>query len=461
MTAPADHADMLVKDAELVVTMSGDEVAGGWVAIRDGFVTGIGIAGDEPEATEQLSARGCLVTPGLINTHHHIHQNLMRSYAPVANSDWMTWRAGLGPSWARLDEEASYVSAWIGMAELALGGCTTTSDHMFLHPHPRLIDGEVAAAGEVGMRLHAARGGMDVRHETNGYREAALFESPDGILEDCERLVGRYHQRSPGAMVQIALAPCSLLDSSPEVIRAAADLAERLDVRLHMHLATGPPEAEYCLARFGRRPLDHFAELGWGGDRTWVAHCNAVEPGEIARLARWGTGVAHCPSSNMLLGLGAAPVGAMLRAGVNVGLGCDGSAAADHASLWLEARSALLLARMIEGAATHERRIGARDVLAIATVGSATCLGRAGELGVLAPGACGDLVAWPLEGVRFAGAWSDPVEAWLRCGPLSARHTVCAGVALVRDGELCLPGLDEMLTRHARISRQWHAEAAA
>jgi 8-oxoguanine deaminase len=190
-----------------------------------------------------------------------------------------------------------------------------------------------------------------------------------------------------------------------------------------------------------------------------VAHCNSVTSDEVGRLANWGTGVAHCPSSNMLLGLGVAPVGEMLRAGVHVGLGCDGSAATDHASLWLEARAALLLGRLIEGAATGHRRMGARDMLEIATVGSAACLGRSGELGVLAPGACADLVAWPLEGVRFAGAWTDPVEAWLRCGPVDARHTVVGGKAIVRNGALELPKLDEMLREHERISRSWQASA--
>jgi cytosine/adenosine deaminase-related metal-dependent hydrolase len=458
MTA-ATPPDLLVRNAELLVTMTGEEVPGGWVSMRDGVIDALGGAGDEPAAAAELSARGCLVTPGLINTHHHIFQNLMRSYAPVVNSDWLVWREGLGGTWARVDEEASYVSAWIGLAELALGGCTTTSDHIFLHPHPRLVDGEIAAAGEVGLRLHAARGAMDMQHETGGYREPALFETPDEILADFERLASTYHDPSPTAMIQIAFAPCSLMDSSPEVLRGAAELAERLDVRLHTHLAMSPPEADYCLAHYGQRPVDYFEELGWAGSRSWVAHCNSVNSDEINRLAGWGTGVAHCPSSNMLLGLGAAPVGEMLRAGVRVGLGCDGSAATDHASLWLEARAALLLGRLIEGAATGHRRMGARDVLEIATVGSAACLGRTGELGVLAPGACADLVAWPLEGVRFAGAWSDPVEAWLRCGPVDARHTVVGGRVIVRNGTLELPKLDEMLREHERISRSWQANA--
>ena len=266
-----------------------------------------------------------------------------------------------------------------------------------------------------------------------------------------------YHDRSTGAMVQIALGPCSTFDATDELMTATAELAERLDVRLHTHLAQVPPEEAFSLEHFGKRPVDRFEALGWASDRAWVAHCIFVDDGEVARLGRWGTGVSHCPSSNSLICVGIAPVKELRTAGVPVGLGCDGSASTDHASLWLEARTALLLGRLRHGATA----MSARDVLEIATVGSAACLGRAGELGLLAPGACGDLVAWPLEGVLFAGAWSDPVEAWLRCGPLAARHTVVAGRAVVRDGQLTLAKLDEMLREHERISRDWQAVALA
>jgi cytosine/adenosine deaminase-related metal-dependent hydrolase len=443
--------DLVVRGAELVVTMTGEEIPGGWVAIADGLVTAVGRPGEEPEAATTLDARGCLVTPGLINTHHHIFQNLTRSYRPVVNADLLTWLHVLGETWTALDEEAAYVSAWIGLAELALGGCTTSSDHLHIHPAPRLIDAEVAAAREIGLRFHPVRGGMDLRPEDGGVIPHAAVQDIDTILADCERLVADHHDPRHGAMVRVAIGPSSMFDSTPELMREAKDLAERLDVRLHTHLAQVPNEEAFCLERFGRRPIELFEDLGWGSDRAWVAHC--IFPGEegIRRLGACGTGVAHCPSSNMLISQGLAPVAELRAAGVPVGIGCDGSASTDHASLWLEARTALLIARARHGS----QAMGARDVLAIATRGSAACLGREGELGVLEPGACGDLVAWPLEGIAFAGALTDPVEAWLRCGPVAARHTVVAGRAVVRDGVLVDPGVEDMLRRHRAIASAW------
>jgi cytosine/adenosine deaminase-related metal-dependent hydrolase len=445
--------DLLVRGAELLVTMDGDDMPGGWVGIRDGEVKGVGGPGSEPEAAEVLDAGGCLVTPGLVNTHHHIFQNLTRAFGPVVNADLLTWLHALSNLWVRLDEEAAYVSAWIGLAELALGGCTTTADHLHLHPRPRLVDAAIAAAGEVGLRLHAVRGAMDLRAEDGGVVPDAAVQPVDEILEDCERLVLAHHDPSPLAMVRVALGPSSPFDSTPALMEAAARLAERLGVRLHTHLAQVPDEEAYCLERLGRRPVDLLADVGWGGERTWVAHCIYPSPDDIARLGRWGIGVAHCPSSNALICEGIAPVAALRAAGVPVGLGCDGSASTDHASMWLEARTALLLGRLRGG----PTGMSARDVLEIATVGSAACLGRTRELGMLAPGACGDVVAWPLQGVAFAGALSDPVETWLRCGPVAPRHTVVAGRVVVRDGALQLPGVEEMLRRHEAIARSWQA----
>jgi len=448
--------DLLVRDATLLVTMTGDELPGGWVSIREGIIEAVGAAGREPPAREVLSARGCIVTPGLINTHHHMFQNLMRSFGPVINSDWLVWRELLGPTWTRLDEEASYVSTWIALAELAMGGCTTSIDHLFVHPRPQLIDAQIAAARDIGMRFHAVRGGMDARHEDSGYRERAMFQTTDEILADCERLVHAYHDHSHGAMIQVALGPVSQMDTTAELMTQTAAMGERLDVRLHTHLSQTPPEEPFCLKHYGQRPVDRFEQLGWGTDRSWVAHCIFVNSDEIVRLGKWGTSVSHCPSSNMLICCGIAPVRAMRQAGVSVGLGCDGSASTDHGSMWLEARTALLLGRLRDGATG----MSSRDVLEIATLGSAKCLGRAGELGVLAPGACGDVVAWPVEGIAFAGAWSDPVEALLRCGPVAARHTIVAGKSIVRNGRLASPRVDAMLRDHERISKSWQAAAA-
>ena len=449
MTAPAP-VDLLVAGADLVVTMDDErrELSGGWVACRDGFVTAVGAAPDPPPpAARVLRADGCLVTPGLVNTHHHIFQNLTRSFRPATSASLFDWLTTLYPRWALLDEEASYLAAWVGLAELALGGCTTSSDHLYVHPAGGgdVLGAEIAAAREVGLRFHPTRGSMSLSQKDGGLPPDSVVQDEDTILAESEAAVAAHHDPAPGAMVRIALAPCAPFNVSPDLMRRTAELAERLDVRLHTHLAEDPDEDRYCLERYGRRPIEHFEDCGWGTDRAWVAHCIYPNEAEIARLGAWGTGVAHCPSSNMMIGGGGiAPVAEMRAAGVPVGLGCDGSSSTDCASLWLEARGALLLARQRGGPTSFT----ARDALELATRGSAACLGRLGELGVLAPGAAADLVAWKLEGPAFAGALTDPVEALLRCGPVAAHHTVVAGRPVVEDGELRVPGLEEVLARH-------------
>ena len=452
--------DLVVAGAELVATQDGErrEIPGGWVAARDGFVVGVGGAGSEPPARRVVRADGCLVTPGLINTHHHIYQNLTRAFRPALAGNLFHWLRTLYPVWSRLDEEAAYVSAWVGLCELALGGCTTTTDHLYVHPRGGgdLISAEIAAAQEVGLRFHPTRGSMSLGEKDGGLPPDSVVQDDDEILADSARLVERHHDRARGAMVRVGLAPCSPFSVTPELMVRTAELAEQLDVRLHTHLAEDADEDEFCLARFGCRPIEHFEQVGWGTDRAWVAHCVFPDQGEIARLGAWGTGVAHCPSSNQLIGAGLAPVRELRTAGVPVGLGCDGSASTDCASLWLEARGALLLARLRHG----PEAMSARDVLEMATLGGAACLGRQGEIGALVPGAAADLVVWPLTGVPFAGAVTDPVEAWLRCGPVSARHTVVNGSLVVEDGALVIDGVQEMLERHRRIAREW-ADAAS
>jgi cytosine/adenosine deaminase-related metal-dependent hydrolase len=444
------RVDLVVDGADRVVTMDADrrELPGGWVACRDGFVTAVGSAGDDPPPADRvLRADGCLVTPGLVNTHHHIYQNLTRAYAPATSASLFDWLTALYPRWARLDEEASYLSAWVGLAELALGGCTTSTDHLYVHPAGGgdLLGAEIAAACDLGMRFHPTRGSMSLSQKDGGLPPDEVVEDDDTILAASEEAVARYHDPSPGAMVRVALAPCSPFSVTPELMRRTAELAERLDVRLHTHLAEDPDEDTYCLETYGRRPVEHFEDCGWGSDRAWVAHCIYPSDTEVARMGQWGTGVAHCPSSNMMIGGGGiAPVWAYRQAGVPVGLGCDGSASADCASLWLEARSALLLGRQRGGPTSF----AARDALELGTLGSAACLGRQGELGVLAPGAVADLVAWKLGGIAYAGALTDPVEAWLRCGPTAAHHTVVAGRPVVEGGELRVDGVDDVLVRH-------------
>jgi cytosine/adenosine deaminase-related metal-dependent hydrolase len=453
------RADLLVRGAESVVVVdaAGTETPGGWVAVTGGFVTALGGPGDAPPPAEVvLDASGCLVTPGLVNTHHHIYQNLTRAHAPATTATLFEWLTTLYPLWSRLDEEAAYVSAWIGLAELALGGCTTSTDHLYVHPRGGgdLISAEIRAAAELGMRFHPTRGSMSLSEKDGGLPPDSVVQDDDEILADSARLVEHHHDPSPGAMVRIALAPCSPFSVTAELMRRTAELAEQLDVRLHTHLAEDPDEDRYAAAHLGKRTVEHFFDVGWGTDRTWVAHCIYPDGPEIARLGRAGVGVAHCPSSNMMIGGGGiAPVADLRRAGSPVGLGCDGSASTDSASLWMEARNCLLLGRMRQG----PQHWSARDALSVATSGGAGCLGRAGELGTLAPGAVGDLVCWPLEGPAFAGAITDPVEAWLRCGPVAPRHTVVAGRAVVRDGRLVDPRLEEMLRWHRRVAERMQA----
>lgn len=449
-TDPAGPVDLVVRDAGLLVAETGREIPGGWVAVRGSTVAALGGPGDPvPEAVRVISAAGRLVTPGLVNTHHHIYQNLTRSFAPVVNGTLFAWLTGLYPVWAQLDEEAVEVSTYIGLAELLLGGCTTTTDHMYVHPRPRLIDAQIRAARDIGFRFHPTRGSMTRGQKDGGLPPDSVVQTHDAVLEDSERLVAAYHDASPGAMLRIALAPCSPFSVTEEVMRDTAAMAERLDVRLHTHLAEDHDEDAYCLEVYGCRPVEYFERVGWGTDRSWVAHCIFPNDEEMARLAAWGTGVAHCPSSNMLIGHGTAPVTRMRELGLPVGLGCDGSASTDHASMWLEARTALALSRYRNGPGAG---LTARDVLDIATRGSARCLGRDGELGVLRSGSPADLVVWHADDVAMAGAHSDLVEAWLRCGPARAGTTVVNGRVLVDGGELTLGALPEMLAAHRRIS---------
>jgi cytosine/adenosine deaminase-related metal-dependent hydrolase len=451
-----ERCALVVRGAELVATLDAErrEIPGGWVAVDGGFVTAVGGPSDPPpDADRVVRADGCLVTPGLVNTHHHIYQNLTRAHRGATSASLFDWLSRLYPLWSRLDEEAAHVSAWVGLAELALGGCTTSTDHLYVHPRGAgdLITAEVEAARDLGMRFHPTRGSMSLSQKDGGLPPDTVVQDDDEIPADSVRVVGPHHDPSPGAMVRIALAPCSPFSVTADLMRRTAELAERLDVRLHTHLAEDPDEDRFAAEQLGKRTVEHFIDVGWCSDRTWVAHCIYPNDAEIGRLGAAGVGVAHCPSSNMMIGGGGiAPVKAFRAAGVPVGLGCDGSSSTDSASLWMEARNCLLLGRMREG----PDQWAARDVLEVATLGGAACLGRRGELGELSVGAVGDIVCWPLEGVRFARAITDPIEAWLRCGPVSARHTIVAGRPVVLDGELVSPRVEEVLRAHRRLSER-------
>lgn len=444
-----DRVDLVVRDALMVATMDETrrELPGGWVAVHDGLVAAVGASTDPvPDADQVVSAAGCLVTPGLVNTHHHMFQNLTRAFGPMTSAPLFGWLQTLYPRWRHIDEEAVYLSAWVGLAELALGGCTTSTDHLYLHPRGAgdLLTATITAAREVGMRFHPTHGSMSLSVKDGGLPPDDVVLDDDEILAESARLVAAHHDRSHGAMVRIALAPCSPFTVSPDLMRRTAELAETLDVRLHTHLAENAEDDEFSVARFGLRPVDYLADVGWMGPRAWVAHCVMPNPDEVVRLGRAGVGVAHCPSSNMILASGIAPITAMRAAGVPVGLGVDGSSSADAASLWMEARMALLSAKLAAGADA----MAARDALELATRGGAACLGRQGELGELSVGSAGDLVAWHLGGVRYAGAISDPIEALLRCGPASAHHTIVAGRPVVSGGALVSDQVEDRLRRH-------------
>ncbi len=445
--------DLLVRNALLVATVDSNrrELPGGWVAVTNGFISGVGSSSDpEPEAKTVIDASGCLVTPGLINTHHHLYQNLTRAFPPMTTKPLFGWLQTLYPLWRALNEESAYVSAWVGLAELALSGCTTSTDHLYLHPRNGgdLLSAEIAAARDLGMRFHPTRGSMSLSEKDGGLPPDDVVQEDDEILADSETAVAKHHDRSFGAMVRIALAPCSPFSVTKELMIRSAELAEKLDVRLHTHFAENAEDDEFSLQVFGCRPFEYLKDVGWCSDRTWVAHCVMPNADEVVQLGKAGIGAAHCPSSNLILASGIAPVVDLRKAGVHVGLGVDGSSSADSASLWLEARQAMLLAKLRNGADASD----ARMALEIATVGGAGCLGRIGEIGTLTVGAVGDIAVWSLESVQFAGAIADPIEAWLRCGPVGSRDTIVHGRAVVRDGQLVSNEVSEMLSQHRELS---------
>ena len=446
-------ADLLIENALVVATVDDDrrELKGGWVAITNGLVSGVGSSLDpKPAAREKLDATDCLVTPGLVNTHHHMYQNLTRAYPPMTDKPLFGWLQSLYPLWRAIDEEAVYVSAYIGLAELALSGCTTSTDHLYLHPHGAgdLLTAEIRAAQELGMRFHPTRGSMSLSQKDGGLPPDDVVSDDDEILSASQLAVERHHDRTFGAMVRVALAPCSPFSVTEELMVRSAELAEKLDVRLHTHFAENAEDDDFSIATFGCRPMEYLERTGWCSDRTWVAHCVMPNHDEVQRLGAAGIGVAHCPSSNMILASGISPVVDLRAAGVKVGLGVDGSSSADSASMWLEARQAMLLAKLRNGASAGTARMS----LEIATRGGAGCLGREGEIGEISVGSVGDVAVWSLTGPSFAGAIADPVEAWLRCGPASAKHTVVHGRVVVRDGQITHPALDEMLKSHHSIS---------
>ncbi len=441
--------DLLIRNADAVVTMNAirAELAGADVHLRDGVIRAVGPGLQAPGA-QVIEAAGCVVTPGLVNTHHHLYQTLTRAVPGGQDALLFGWLKTLYPIWARFGPEEMFVSAKVGLAELALSGCTMTSDHLYLFPNGARLDDTIAAAVEVGLRFHPTRGAMSIGESAGGLPPDSLVEQEPAILKDMVRVVDRFHDPKPGAMVRVGLAPCSPFSVSRELMRDAALLARDKGVMLHTHLAENDEDIAYSLAKFGCRPGQYAEDLGWTGPDVWHAHCVKLDGSEIELFSRSETGVAHCPCSNCRLGSGIAPVKTMRDAGVKVGLGVDGSASNDAGNLISEARMALLLQRVARGADA----MSAREVLEIATLGGAQVLGR-DDLGVIAPGKRADLAIWDMRGVEAAGSW-DPVAALVLCGPTRVRHLIVEGRQVVRDGQMVTLDLARVVERQRALARQ-------
>jgi cytosine/adenosine deaminase-related metal-dependent hydrolase len=419
---------------------AGTELEDGWVLVGDGLVEAVG-QGARPAADETVDLGAAVVTPGLVNAHHHLYQTLTRARAQEA--DLFTWLRTLYPLWARIDAEAEYAAARCGLAELALSGCSTVFDHHYVFPPGRsgLVEAEIRAARELGVRLVAARGSMDLGESGGGLPPDGLVEDADHVLAETEALAA-LHEADVGAFTQIAVAPCSPFSVTTRLMRESAELARRLGLRLHTHLAETREEEEYCRRAFGCRPIDYLDEVGWLDGDVWCAHCVHLRAEDIERFASTGTGVAHCPTSNLRLGAGIAPVRPLLDAGASVGLGVDGSASNERGDLFLEVKQALLVARAAGGPAA----LTARQALRLATRGSAAVLAR-DDLGALEPGRCADLAVWKTDGLELGGA-KDAVAALVFSAPQRVDRLLVGGEDVVVDGHLVRGDEDEIAREH-------------
>ncbi|MCA6218066.1 8-oxoguanine deaminase [Ideonella sp. B7] len=459
---PTTEPTLLIRDADLVVTVDEQrrELPRASVLVRGRAIEAIGPADTLPrEADEVIDARGHIVIPGLVNTHHHMYQSLTRAIPAAQDAELFGWLKTLYPIWAGLTPEMVRVSTQVAMAELLLSGCTTSSDHLYLYPNGVRLDDSIEAAEAIGMRFHAARGSMSVGESAGGLPPDALVEREDAILADTRRLIETWHDASRFSMRRVVAAPCSPFSVSRGLMRDSAELARSYGTRLHTHLAENDHDIAYSREKFGMTPTEYAESLGWLGDDVWHAHCVKLDGAGIARFAATGTGVAHCPCSNMRLASGIAPVRRMLDAGVPVGLGVDGSASNDGAHLLGEARQALLLARVgraLEpfGCDHGPAEMTARATLEIATRGGARVLGR-DDIGHLAPGMAADLALFDLRTLALAGgAVHDPLGALLLCAPSQAAYTVVNGRVVVREGQLATLELAPLLARHNALARQ-------
>jgi 8-oxoguanine deaminase len=454
---------LLVRHASVLVTMDDQrrEIPDGGLYIRDGFIEQVGPTANLPESADEiLDLSGHILLPGLINTHHHFYQTLTRAVPAAQEANLFNWLKTLYPIWGRMQPEDIYTSTQTALAELALSGCTAASDHLYLFPNGSSLDDEIHAAQEIGVRLHASRGSMSLGESKGGLPPDHVVQSEDFILKDSQRLIETYHDPKPGAMIQVVLAPCSPFSVTGELMRQSATMAREYGVHLHTHLAETQDEEAFCLQMFGYRPVAYMEVVNWTGPDVWFAHSVHVSQEEMRLYGQCGCGVAHCPSSNMRLASGIAPVLDMLKWGVKVGLGVDGSASNDGSHLLGEVRQAMLVARLkagLEGASLSGEGapplMTARQALELGTRGSAAVLGRS-DLGSLEPGKCADFFALNLSRLGYAGALHDPVAAVVFCAPGDVDYTVVGGKFVVKEGQLVTLDLPKLVEKHNRAAKR-------
>ena len=454
---------LLVKNSHILVTMDEDkrEIVGGGLFVEDGFIKQVGTSEELPsEADEVLDLKGHVILPGFINTHHHFYQTLTRVIPEAQNANLFNWLKTLYPIWARMTPQDIYISTQTALAELALSGCTTASDHLYLFPNGSKLDDEIQAAYEVGLRLHASRGSMSLGESKGGLPPDSVVDSEEMIIRDSIRLIESYHDPNPGSFVQIVLAPCSPFSVTGELMRESAKLARQYNIQMHTHLAETKDEELFCIEKFGYRPYPYMESVDWVGEDVWFAHSVHINDVEIGEYAKTGCGVAHCPSSNMRLGSGIAPIADYRKRGVKVGLGVDGSASNDSSNMIAEVRQAMLLARLRAGllGASESKEdspelITARDALELATLGGAKVLGR-DDLGSLQIGKCADFIAIDMNKLDFTGALHDPVAAIVFCNPTTIDYNVVGGKVIVEKGTLKTIDIDKQIVKHNNAAKR-------
>ena len=448
---------LLLKNADVLCTMAGTdgcgsnieaEIKNGGLFARNGVIEAVGKSNSLPQTADTIiDMKGHVVIPGMVNTHHHLFQNLTRAVPAAQNSELFGWLKTLYPIWSNIGPEHVYWSTALGLAELALSGCTTSSDHLYIYPNGAKLEDSLSAAEDVGVRFHGTRGSMSIGESQGGLPPDSLTEKESFILSESQRLIETFNDNKRYAMQRVALAPCSPFSVSIDLMRESAAMARSYGVGLHTHLAENVEDIEYCLQQFGMRPGEYIEAVGWTGDDVWHAHCVQLNSEEINLFAKTGTGVAHCPCSNMRLASGIAPVRQMLDTGVKVGLGVDGSASNDSGNMLNEARQTMLLQRVNSKASA----MTAREALQVATRGGASVLNR-DDIGMLAPGYAADITAFKRDNVDFSGSDWDPVASLVFCGPGKANYTIINGKVIVSEGQLTTIPMEKLVHKHNNLS---------